>query len=83
MDSKKSTRELSVGEYGQYTGHTYGVDDKIAQPFDYERLAPGVYRVTPKADLKNGEYCFLFGGTVATSGTGGGPKLFDFSVKVP
>jgi hypothetical protein len=82
MDVKKSTRELEVGEYGQYTGHSYGVASKIAQPFDYERLAPGIYRVTPKADLADGEYCFLYGGSVAASGTSGGPKLFDFAVKL-
>ena len=44
---------------------------------------PGVYKVTPKADLKDGEYCFLYGGSVATSGAGAGPKLFDFAVKAP
>lgn len=82
MDVKKSTRELEVGEDGQYTGRKYGVATKASMLFDYEKLAPGVYRVTPKQDLKDGEYCFLYGGVVATSGAGGGPKLFDFSVKV-
>jgi hypothetical protein len=83
MDVKKSSRELEVGEDGQYTGRKYGVATKASQPFDYERLAPGIYRVTPKADLADGEYCFLYGGSVAASGTSGGPKLFDFAVKLP
>jgi hypothetical protein len=83
LDVKKQARELEVGEDGQYTGRKYGVATKAAREFDYERLAPGIYRVTPKADLADGEYCFLYGGSVATSGTGGGPKLFDFAVKLP
>jgi hypothetical protein len=81
MDAKRTRRELEVGEHGGYTGTSYGVADKSARPFDYERLAPGIYRVTPKADLGDGEYCFLYAGAVATSGASGGPKLFDFTVK--
>jgi hypothetical protein len=83
MDAKPSRRELEVGEHGGYTGTKYGVADKATQPFDFERLASGIYRVTPKADLADGEYCFLYGGAVATSGAGAGPKLFDFTVRVP
>ena len=83
LDRKKATRELSVGEDGQYTGRRYGVSEKATQPFDYEKLAPGVYRVTPKEDLADGEYCFLYAGSVAASGAQGGPRLFDFSVKAP
>lgn len=83
MEARRTRRELAVGERGGYTGTAYGVSDKATQPFDFERLAPGVYRVTPKADLKDGEYCFLYGGAVATSGAAGGPKLFDFTVRVP
>ena len=81
MDARKTTRELTVGETGTYTGTSYGVATKATRPFDYERLAPGIYRVTPKADLEDGEYCFLYGGSVATSGAAAGPKLFDFRVK--
>ena len=81
MEVRKTTRELSVGEYGGLTGHNYGVPTKASQEFDYERLEPGIYRVTPKRDLSDGEYCFLYGGSVATSGTGGGPKLFDFAIR--
>jgi hypothetical protein len=83
MEARPSRRELEVGEHGGYTGTKYGVADKATQPFDFDRLASGIYRVTPKADLKDGEYCFLYGGAVATSGAGAGPKLFDFTVRVP
>jgi hypothetical protein len=81
MDARKTTRELTVGETGTYTGTSYGVATKAVRPFDYDRLAPGIYRVTPQADLEDGEYCFLYGGSVATSGAAAGPKLFDFRVK--
>jgi len=81
LETQKASRELVVGEYGGLTGHNYGVSTKASREFDYERLEPGVYKVTPKADLPDGEYCFLYGGSVATSGTGAGPKLFDFAVR--
>jgi len=80
LDVRKSTRELGVGERGNYTGVRTGVDGNRIQLFDAEKLAPGVYRVRPKEDLEDGEYCFFFAGAVAASGGGGGPKLFDFGV---
>jgi hypothetical protein len=83
MEVKKSRRELAFGEYGEFTGTRSGVSDKSVQSFDYVRLTPGVYKVTAKSDLADGEYCFFFGGSVAASGVGGGPKLFAFSIKAP
>jgi hypothetical protein len=83
MDRKKSSRELAVGEHGDYTGTQHGVSEKAMKPFKSERLAPGVYRVTVESDLPDGEYCFFYAGTAAAAGAGGGPKLFDFTVKAP
>jgi hypothetical protein len=80
LDVRKSTRELGVGERGDYTGQQTGVNGKSVRLFDYEKLAPGVYRVKPKEDLDDGEYCFFFAGSVAASGGGGGSKLFDFGI---
>jgi hypothetical protein len=80
LDVRKSTRELGVGERGDYTGQQTGVSGKSVRAFDYEKLAPGVYKVRPKEDLDDGEYCFFFAGAVAASGGGGGPKLFDFGI---
>jgi hypothetical protein len=82
MEERKTRRELSVGSNGQYTGRSYGVDSKAIRDFSYDRVAPGVYRVTLKVDLADGEYCFLYAGSIATNG-GGGAKLFDFRIAVP
>ena len=53
--------------------------DKAARDFTYEKLAPGVYKVTPKEDLAPGEYGFYNGGG---AGPSGGAKIFDFGIKV-
>ena len=84
MDEKKKSRELVVGQYNLF-GAQSGTLDKYAVPFDYEKLAPGVYKVTPKVDLARGEYGMFYGGSapIATYGYFGGPgssKVFDFGI---
>lgn len=86
MDEKKKTRELVVGQYNLF-GAQSGTLDKYARAFDYEKLAPGVYKVTPRADLADGEYGVFYGGSspIATYGyfgAPGGSKVFDFGVKL-
>ncbi|HLG17348.1 MAG TPA: hypothetical protein VJH03_23080 [Blastocatellia bacterium] len=83
---KKNSRELVVGEFNAF-GAQSGTLDKYVQPFDYDKISPGVYRVTPRSDLADGEYCFYYGGSAAipTYGFGsvGSPKVFDFGVQQP
>lgn len=86
MDAKKNSRELVVGQFNAF-GAESGTLDKYARPFDYEKLAPGVYRVTPKTDLTDGEYGIFYGGSspIATYGyfgAPGGSKIFDFGIKL-
>ena len=85
MDVKKNGRELIVGQFSVF-GAESGTLDKYAQPFDYEKLAPGVYKVTPRVDLDAGEYGFFYGGSTPIAGygyfgAGMSPKIFDFGVK--
>ena len=85
MDQKKNGRELTVGQFSVF-GAESGTLDKYSRPFDYEKLAPGVYKVTPRIDLDEGEYGFFYGGSTPIAGygyygAGMSPKIFDFGVK--
>lgn len=73
---KDNLRQLVVGRFNAYSGSQFGPEDKAIRGFDYEKLAPGIYKVCPKQDLANGEYGFFYGG----QGVGGG-KVFDFAVQ--
>jgi hypothetical protein len=86
MEEKKTSRELTVGQFNVF-GAQSGTLDKYARPFDYEKLAPGVYKVTPKIDLTDGEYGIFYGGSspIATYGyfgAPGGSKVFDYGIKL-
>jgi len=87
LEAKKSGRELVVGQANMF-GTQSGTLDKYARPFDYEKIAPGVFKVTPRIDLADGEYGFFYGGStpLATYGYFGAnvsPKIFDFGIKLP
>ena len=56
LESKKNEREIPTK--GSVTA-TVQANDLV--PFDYEKLAPGIYKVQLKSDLGAGEYGFLFG----------------------
>lgn len=84
-DVKKNSRELVVGQFNAF-GVQSGTLDKYSRPFDYDKLAPGIYKVTPKEPLTDGEYCFFYGGSTPMAGygffnPGGGNKVFDFGIK--
>lgn len=78
MEQKKNTREAVLGEFNAYTSST-GARDKDIVEFSFEKIRPGVFKVTPRGDLPPGEYCFYFAGTPQGLGFAGG-KIFDFSV---
>lgn len=87
MDIKKNGRELVVGQFNVF-GAQSGTLDKYVRAFDYEKLAPGVYKVTPRVDLDDGEYGFFYGGSTPIAGygyfgAGMSPKIFDFGIKAP
>lgn len=85
MDAKKNSREIVVAEQSALTGSQSGTLDEYIQPFDFERLAPGIYKVMPKKPLTNGEYCFFYGGSPGAGNYGrgfwSGPRVFDFGVR--
>jgi hypothetical protein len=80
MEVKKSSREIVVGASSKYTGDETGTREADLLPFEYERVEPGVYKVTPKRALPHGEYCFYYGGVPSGHGARGAAKVFDFGV---
>lgn len=78
MEAKKNAREVIIMQANVF-GAQSGTMDKYAHAFDYEKLAPGIFRVTPRADLPPGEYCFAYASQIAA----GFSKVFDFGIKLP
>lgn len=79
MNTKENSRNVTVSQANAF-GAQSGAMDKAMRPFDYEKIAPGVYKVTPTVDLTDGEYGFY---NAAGVGPSGGAKIFDFGVKLP
>ena len=77
LDENKSNRQLVVGDMNAYGG-TSGVRDNLKVPFDYVKVAEGIYKVTFKQPLKTGEYCFLYANATPTSYSN--DKVFDFGI---
>ena len=85
FDVKKNRRETRVGSLN-LAGAKTGVMDKDRIAFDYEQVTPGVFKVTPRADLPPGEYGFLYSVTAGVGpgvwGNGtAGARIFDFAVQ--
>jgi hypothetical protein len=81
LSAGKTERELAVAEAGIFGGSS-GTQSKDTVEMKIERLAPGVYRVTPEGPMPPGEYCFFYGGGAAADGRSGA-KLFDFGIDPP
>lgn len=79
FDVKSNSREVTVSQ-ANVMGAQSGTMDKAARAFTYEKIAPGVYKVTPQQDLTDGEYGFY---NAAGVGPSGGAKIFDFGIKLP
>jgi len=79
LDTKDNSREVTVSQANVF-GAQSGTMDKAVREFAYEKIAPGVYKVTPKVDLSEGEYGFYNGGG---AGPSGGAKIFDFGIRLP
>jgi hypothetical protein len=83
---KKNSREAKVGKFN-IGGAKSGVMDKDRISFEYENVAPGVFKVFPLEELQAGEYGFLYSSTTGGGGIGGAgmgattSKVFDFSIK--
>lgn len=81
FDQKSKSRETVIMK-GNAFGSSTGTDEKANASFTFTKLKPGVYKVTPSAPLRPGEYCFLSPSKVWAheAPPGGTSRLFDFEV---
>jgi hypothetical protein len=74
---KDKGREVTVGKVNAFGGK-FGISDEYLVEFSFEKVKDGVFKVTPKTTLANGEYGFYLIGT----GEATGATFFDFGVKL-
>lgn len=76
---KDGRREARVGS-ANIAGLKTGVMDKDRLEFDYQMVRPGVFKASPKAELKPGEYGFIY--AVNGGGTAGAAsaRIYDFTI---
>jgi len=86
FDVKGDSREATVMQIGLFGG-TSGTQDKANIPCTSLKIKPGIYKVTPNAPLKPGEYAFLSASATPAGalapGAAGASRLFDFGVNPP
>lgn len=79
---RSDNREVTISKANAY-GAKGGLSDEYVMPFDAESVGEGVFKITPKSSLKNGEYGFYLinsGGSNTSAAVGA--KFFDFGVKL-
>lgn len=79
---RSDNREVTISKSNAYGGKG-GLSDEYVVPFGAETVGEGIFKITPKASLKNGEYGFYLinsGGSNTSAAVGA--KFFDFGVKL-
>lgn len=85
VNEKKNERRVTIGKHGLYAGSKSGIDTKKVYPFEWEKKAAGVFKVTPKDTLPEHEYAIMYTGATPYGGFGfavggAGAKAFCFGV---
>ena len=78
MEQKKYERQPIGGEWGA-AGAATGTRSRETVAFDFERIRSGVDKVTPRAKMDLGEYCF-FRAFPSQAMSRMGRKLLDFGI---
>ncbi len=79
---RSDNREVTIAKANAY-GAKGGLSDEYVVEFSAEDLGNGIFKVTPKTDLKNGEYAFyLLNSGNSNASAAVGAKFFDFGIKV-
>lgn len=79
---RSDNREVTIAKSNAYGGKG-GLSDEYVVAFTAESVGNGVFKVTPSASLKNGEYGFYLinsGGSNTSAAVGA--KFFDFGVRL-
>jgi hypothetical protein len=77
LTEKKSNRETVIGTENGY-GSSSGSSNKAVQPYTYEDLGNGVFKLTLTKPLKPGEYCFQYASSTPSNFNNN--KVFDFGI---
>jgi len=79
---RSDNREVTIGKMNAF-GAKGGLSDEYVVQFDAQDMGNGVFKITPKADLKNGEYGFyLINSGNSNAANAVGSKFFDFGIKL-
>lgn len=79
---RSDNREVTIAK-GNAFGMKGGLSDEYVVAFDAQDTGNGIFKVTPKVTLKNGEYGFyLINSGGSNAGAAVGAKFFDFGVKL-
>ena len=82
FNQRSDNREVTIGKANAF-GAKGGLSDEYVVEFKAEDLGNGIFRVTPTAPLKKGEYGFmLVNSGNSNTAAGVGSKFFDFGVNL-
>ena len=73
METHKQQRRLEIGKIN-LGGSKQGLSEKTMRPMQSERVADGIYKVSPAEDLSDGEYAFVYKANTSVG------KVFDFGI---
>lgn len=79
---RSDNREVTIAKSNAF-GAKGGLSDEYVVDYNAEDLGNGIFKVTPKTALKNGEYGFyLLNSGNSNASAAVGAKFFDFGVKL-
>lgn len=82
FNQRSDNREVTIGKSNAF-GAKGGLSDEYVVNFKAEDMGNGIFKVTPAADLKKGEYGFyLVNSGNSNTSAGVGAKFFDFGVNL-
>lgn len=82
FNQRSDNREVTIGKSNAF-GAKGGLSDEYVRQFKAEDMGNGIFKVTPAADLKKGEYGFmLVNSGNSNTAAGVGAKFFDFGVNM-
>ena len=82
FNQRSDNREVTIGKANAF-GAKGGLSDEYVVQFKTEELGNGIFKITPAAELKKGEYGFyLVNSGNSNTSAGVGSKFFDFGVNM-